>query len=87
MKAVMRAVIHQTPENTFLELCELDGQDAVSVKRALLTSLSKSGFTSEYLSKHLVAFTSDGASAIVSGVRTCLKKDYPSIILWHCLNH
>ena len=86
----LRAVLDKTPENIFLDICELDRQDALSVKKALIESLSKNGFTGTYLAKHLIAFTSDGASVMLgckSGVGTLLKKDYPPIILWHCLNH
>ena len=73
----IRAVIHETPENMFLDLCELDGQDALSMRKVRLASLEKNGFTSENLSKHLVAFTSDGASVMLgvkSGVGTALKE-------------
>ena len=86
----IRALIDEKPENIFLDLCELENQDAISVKNALLTSLKKNGFTSEYLSNNLVSFTSDGASVMLgvkNGVGTQLKNDYHSIILWHCLNH
>ena len=47
------------------------------MKKALLTSLEINGFTSEHQSKHLVAFTSDGASVMLgekSGVGRALKE-------------
>uniref|UniRef100_A0A3P8U5N6 DUF4371 domain-containing protein n=1 Tax=Amphiprion percula TaxID=161767 RepID=A0A3P8U5N6_AMPPE len=41
-------------------------------------------------SLNLIGFCSDGASVMLgvkSGVRKLLKDDFPSIVLWHCLNH
>ena len=73
-----------------MDICELDGQDAQSVKKSLIGSLFKHGFTKAYLSKHFIALASDGASVMLgcrSEVGTLLKKGFPSIILWHCLNH
>ena len=85
-----RKVVDRTPENIFLNICELDVQDAQSVKKSLIESLFKHGFTKAYLSKHFIALASDEASVMLgcrSGVGTLLKKDFPSIIFWHCLNH
>jgi len=56
----------------------------------MLNSLEIYGFDDEYLKKNLVAFASDGASAMVgskSGVAQLILAKYPNIILWHCLNH
>ena len=72
-----------------MDTCELDGQDAQSVKKSLIESLFKHGFTEAYLAKHLIALASDGASVMLgckSAVGTLLK-DFSSIILWLCLNH
>ena len=80
----LRTVVDRTPENIFLDICELDGQDIQSVKKSLIESLFKHGFTEAYLAKHLIALLSDGASVMLgfkSGVGTLLKKDFPSIIL------
>ena len=73
-----------------MDICELDGQDAQSVKKSLIESLFKHGFTEAYLAKNFIALASDGASVMLgckSGVGTLLKKDFQSIILWHTLNH
>ena len=37
-----------------------------------------------------MSFISDGASALLgckSGVGARLKKEFPQLVLWHCLNH
>jgi hypothetical protein len=69
---------------------ELEGQDAESVLKCLLTALAEFGFDENYLSKNLIAFTSDGASVMLgihSGVGQRLKEKFPVLLLWHCLNH
>lgn len=74
----------------FFDLVELEKQDSQSIYSTLLKSLSQGGFTMEYLRKNLVGFCSDGASVMLgrkSGVGARLKKDFPNIVLWHCLNH
>ena len=64
--------------------CELDGQDALSMKKVRLTSLEKNEFTT---------FSSIHKWWGISDVRCekwgwySLKRDYPLIIIWHCLNH
>ena len=86
----LKVVLEKTPENFFLGICELDGQDALSVKKSIIESLFKYGFIEEYLPKHLIALANDGASVMLgckSGVGTVPKKDFPSIILWHYLDH
>uniref|UniRef100_A0A3P9I7V3 DUF4371 domain-containing protein n=1 Tax=Oryzias latipes TaxID=8090 RepID=A0A3P9I7V3_ORYLA len=52
--------------------------------------LLKNGFTMQLLQELLIGFCSDGASVMLgvkSGVGKLLKDDFPSIVLWHCLNH
>lgn len=86
----IRAVIVETPENVFLDMRELEGQDAESVFKCLLTTLAEFGFDEDYLSKNLIAFTSDGTSVMLgihSGVGQRLKEKIPALLLWHCLNH
>ena len=86
----LRSVIKGSPENIFLDIIELDGQDADAIYNALLEILDRNTISHDYLTKHFVGFTSDGASVmqgIVRGVATKLKKRYPQIVLWHCLNH
>ncbi|CAB3990140.1 Hypothetical predicted protein [Paramuricea clavata] len=43
-----RAVIVETPENVFLDMRELEGQDAESVFKCLLTMLAEFGFDEDY---------------------------------------
>lgn len=78
------------PHNIFLDLCELEAQNAESVFKSLIQTLAKHGFDHDYLSKHFVCFTSDGASVMLgkkSGVGVRLKKEFPQIMLWHCMSH
>ena len=74
----------------FFDLIELEKQDALSIYTVFLKSLSQAGFTKDYLRNNLIAFCSDGASVMLgcnSGVGTRMQKDFPKIIIWHCLNH
>ena len=73
-----------------LDLVELEGQGAESIYISMLKSLHDAGFNNEYLKNNLIAFCSDGASVMLgrnSGVGARLKKDFPNIVIWHCLNH
>ncbi len=86
----VRAVISDTPENVFLDICELEGQDSESVVKCLLTTLTDFGFDEDYLSKNFIASASDGASVMLgkcTGVGQRLKEKFPATLLWHCLNH
>ena len=86
----LRGVIKDSPENIFLDIIELSSQNVDEIYNALLGVLNKNKITHDYLAKHFVGFTSDGASVmqgINRGVATKLKKRYPQIGLWHCLNH
>ncbi|XP_063805906.1 E3 SUMO-protein ligase KIAA1586-like [Pseudophryne corroboree] len=74
----------------FVELVELEKQDAETICSSVMESLNKVGLTKNYLQKHLIGFCSDGASVMLgrkSGVSTRIAKDFPNIIIWHCLNH
>lgn len=74
----------------FLDLVELEAQDAETIYISLLRSLHGAGFDNEYLKKNLVAVCSDGASVMLgrkSGVSARLEKVFPNIIIWHCLSH
>ena len=80
----------KTSPTIFLELVELEGQGAETIHRCLLKCLHNPGFTMEYLQRNLSASCSDGASVMLSrssGVSVRLIKDFPNIILWHCLHH
>lgn len=74
----------------FLDLVELDSQKADTIVESLLKCLAEFGFDNSYLTEHLVAFASDGASVMTgnkSGVASQLAMKYPNIVTWHCLNH
>lgn len=79
------------PQFLFLDLVELtNGEGADNIHKALVACLKQHGFDMDYLQKHFIAFTSDGASVLTgkkSGVVELLVKDFPNLITWHCLNH
>ncbi|XP_013927876.1 PREDICTED: LOW QUALITY PROTEIN: uncharacterized protein KIAA1586-like [Thamnophis sirtalis] len=80
----------ENPPTIFVELVELKKQDAETICSTVLESLHKVEFTQNYLQKNLIAFCSDGASVMLgrkSGVSTRIAKEFPNIIIWHCLNH
>jgi hypothetical protein len=86
----VRAVVCHQVTSFFLDLAELDGCDADSILTALLNTLNMHGFDDDFLSQHLIAVCSDGASVMTghkSGVLQKLAVKYPRIILWHCLCH
>ena len=74
----------------FLDLIELPNQLASTIVNKLLELLRTRGFSDAYLLENLVAFATDGASAMIgnkSGVATQIQLKYPNYIIWHCLNH
>ena len=78
------------PEFVFLALCELESQTAEGISTSLLTVLLDAGFTEEYLKENWIAFVSDGASVLMgkrSGVAVRLQEKFPTLLIWHCLNH
>lgn len=78
------------PECVFLDLCELDSQDAEHIENKLLATLKMHGFHEEYLKNNWIAISTDGASVMVgkySGVVTRLRQRYPKLFTWHCFNH
>lgn len=80
----------ENPECIFLDLCELDSQDAEHIEMKLLETLKIHGFNEEYLKTNWIAIATDGASVMVgkySGVVTRLRQRYPKLFTWHCLNH
>ena len=69
----------------FVDLVQLEGQDAETIYTTLLNSLNNVGFDDEYLTNNLIAFCSDGASVMlgkVSGVSARIKQGFPDIILF-----
>ena len=73
-----------------MDLVKFGRQEAEEIYASLLNSLHLVVFNREYLKNNLNSFSSNGASVMLgrrSGVGIRLKKDFPDIILWHCLNH
>lgn len=80
----------QTPIVAFLDLIELDGQDAESIEKALWYSLTRIGISTSFALNNWVAIASDGASVMTgkkSGVATKLREKIPNLFTWHCLCH
>ncbi|XP_034286848.2 E3 SUMO-protein ligase KIAA1586-like [Pantherophis guttatus] len=79
-----------TSPTIFLELIELEKQDAETIYSSVMQSLNNVGLTKNYLKKNLIGFCSDGTSVMLgrkSGVSTRIAKEFPNIVIWHCLNH
>ena len=88
----IRAVVgdSEEPLTFFLDMIELKGTDAITIKNAVISCLHKHGFDQQYLNSHFICFAADGASSMMgykSGVATLLKADFPNIVTWHCANH
>ena len=80
----------EDPNFMFFDLVELSDQNASGITDSLLQCLNKFKFDDDYLKRNLVAFASDGASAMLgkkSGVASLILNKCPNIIVWHCLNH
>ncbi len=87
---IKACVLGEPPEFVFLDLVELQDQTSEGIIDALMSCLTKAGFTEEWLKQNWVSFVSDGASVMVgkhSGVSTKLKKRFPKLLTWHCMNH
>ena len=55
--------------NIFLSIIELGGQDENSMCESFLDSLKRNGINDEYLGKHSIAFTSDGAPVMRGAIK------------------
>lgn len=78
------------PLTIFLDIFELEQKDAETIYKNLLECLEKHGFDKAYLKKFLIGFCSDGAHVMLgknSGVAARLKKDFPNVLVWHCMAH
>lgn len=87
---IKASVLGEPPEFIFLDLVELQDQTSEGIIQALMSCLTKAGFTEEWLKQNWVSFVSDGASVMVgkhSGVSTKLKIIFPKLLTWHCMNH
>ncbi|XP_055384099.1 E3 SUMO-protein ligase KIAA1586-like [Condylostylus longicornis] len=74
----------------FVDITELDAQDAKTIFESLLRVLLAVGFDMNYLKLNLIGFCSDGASVMLgskSGVSARIKEIFPNVIIWHCLSH
>jgi len=74
----------------FLDLIELEDQSAMTIFNSLVDCLAFYGFDDDYLKNHLIGFASDGASVMLgrkSAVAARIVEKYPTVIVWHCLNH
>ncbi|XP_065650945.1 E3 SUMO-protein ligase KIAA1586-like [Hydra vulgaris] len=74
----------------FVDVVELDAQDANTIFQSLLGVLLAVGFDTNYLKLNLIGFCSDGASVMLgckSGVSVRIKEMFPNVIIWLCLNH
>jgi len=80
----------ETPIVVFLDLNELNGQDAESIEKALWSSLKCNGISSSFALNNWISFASDGASVMTGkkeGVATKLCEKIPNLFTWHCLCH
>ena len=87
---IKAAVDNGDPTYIFLNLVELQSQDAAHIETKLLTCLTESGLSRVYLKNNWVAFASDRANVMTgkkSGVATRLHQKYPMLVTWHCMNH
>lgn len=87
---IKTSVLGEPPEFIFLDLVELKDQTSEGITDALMSCLTKAGFTEEWLKQNWVSFVSDGASVMLgkhSGVSTKLKMRFPNLLTWHCMNH
>ena len=73
----------------FVDIVELDEQDAKTIFESLMGVLLVVGFDTNYLKLNLIGLCSDGASVVLickSGVSVRIQQIFPNII-WHCLKH
>lgn len=80
----------ESPVVAFLDLIELDGQDAETIEKAIWLSLECNGISSSFALNNWIAFASDGASVMMgkkAGVATKLCEKIPNLCTWRCLCH
>jgi hypothetical protein len=80
----------EMPIVAFLDLIELNRQDAESIEKALWSSLKCNGISSLFALNNLISFASDGALVMTGKkgeVATKLCEKIPNIFNWHCLCH
>ncbi|XP_022182073.1 E3 SUMO-protein ligase KIAA1586-like [Myzus persicae] len=87
---IKTSISSEDPISIFLDLVELNLQTADNIVNQLIDCLHISGFDDNFLKNNWISFVSDGASVLVGkkkGVAKQLKRKYPLIFSWHCLNH
>jgi len=78
------------PFFVFLELTEVVDSTAKGILETIESVLKRAGFTKEWLQLNLIGFVSDGANVLLgknNGVAAQLKRKYPDIFTFHCMNH
>lgn len=87
---IKTSISSEDPISIFLDHVELHLQTADNIVNQLIDCLHKSGFDDNFLKNNWISFVSDGASVLVGkkkGVAKQLKRKYPLIFSWYCLNH
>ncbi|KAL4142007.1 hypothetical protein QTP88_004539 [Uroleucon formosanum] len=80
----------ESPVVAFLDLIELDRQDAETIEKSIWLSLECNGISTSFALNNCIAFASDGASVMTGkkvGVATKLREKIPNLFTWHCLCH
>lgn len=84
------SVNNEKPTTFFLALVEPLSTNAEGIHESLMTCLHEHGLTDQYIGDNLICICTDGASVMMgknSGVQTLLKKSFPRVLGWHCMNH
>ncbi|XP_026821312.1 E3 SUMO-protein ligase KIAA1586-like [Rhopalosiphum maidis] len=80
----------ESPVVAFLDLIDLDRQDAETIEKSIWLSLECNGISTSFALNNWIAFASDGASVMTgkkAGVATKLREKIPNLFTWHCLCH
>jgi hypothetical protein len=87
----VRAIIEGYRIDTFLDLIEVEAEDATTTLTTMLARLEELGMTMEKLKERLVCVTTDGASVmqgVRQGVATQLCQMFgPKVVMVHCYAH
>jgi hypothetical protein len=83
---ILSYVDAEMPIVAFLDLIELNRQDAESIEKALWSSLKFNGISSSFALNNWISFASV-MTGKKSGVATKLCEKIPNLFTWHCLCH
>jgi hypothetical protein len=87
----VRAILEGHRIDTFLDLIEVEAEDAATTLTAMLSRLEAFGITEEKLKERLICVTTDGASVmqgVRQGVATKLCQMFgPRVVMVHCYAH